>query len=335
MERTLGALLLLVALIPRALLLSRGDPFWFDEDWTEEVGLLPLPQILERLAASDFHPPLGYLLLGAWARLMHGLGIEAEVFYRLPLVLAGMGASYGLYRLLLAKGAGPWRAFLGGSALALMPEQVLQDTEFRMYALASLLQVGALAGALTGRRGFWALFAAFGLYTHYLGGALALSLGGLMGWGRHLLWPLLAFLPWAPVALHQALRVESIARYNGSPASRIQEIASLLYGHEDLLLVPGLLFWGLALFGLLREREGRILLGGTFLALALLGLLGFQPASPRYLPLLSPFLAYGAARAARGLVGTTLLLAVLLLWLALWPWMEWARLSLAWPAFAN
>jgi len=56
-DRTLALLLFLLALLPRGLLLQENPPFWFDEDWTLEVGTLPPGQLLQALRTEDFHPP--------------------------------------------------------------------------------------------------------------------------------------------------------------------------------------------------------------------------------------------------------------------------------------
>ncbi|MEN2983376.1 MAG: hypothetical protein ABDH20_13105 [Thermus sp.] len=321
--------LFLLALLPRAGLLGANPPFWFDEDWTLEVGLLSLSDLLRRTALEDLHPPLSYLVLGLWARGLGALGVEAETPLRLLPTLLGSLVPPLLYLALRARGLPHGWAFLGGSVYALVPQGVLQDTEFRMYPLASLLVALALLGAVRGTPLVWGLAAAGALWTHYLAGAVALSLGTSFGW--RVLLPLLSLLPWAPALVEQAGRVDEVASWNEPPVRRLPEVGGLLWGvDEPVLVAVGTAFWGLALLGLLWSRPFP---WGFPVALGLLALLGFQPVSPRYLPTLLPVLAYGATLGAwklRG-VGAGLLLLMGLSWWALYPWTLLARWGTAWP----
>lgn len=318
-DRLLFLLLFLLGLGARAALLLADPPFWFDEDWTLEVGTLPLGEMLARLAGEDFHPPLSYLVLGGWARLWGALGVERELPLRLLPALLGSLAGPVLFLALRARGVPPLFAFLGGSLWAFLPQALLQDTEFRMYPLAALLVALSLLGSVRGAFPLWAFGTGLALYTHYLAGAAALSLGFPFGPKRALL-PLLPFLPWVPILLGQAGRVKEVARWNLEASARLKEVLGLLWEVPDPLFLPlGGLFWGLALLGLLRERQALL---PFVLAVGLLFALGFQPVSPRYLPVLLPVLAYGAGVAAwrGGLAGAALLLALPLAWWALLPW---------------
>jgi len=328
-DRTLALLLFLLALLPRGLLLQENPPFWFDEDWTLEVGTLPPGQLLQALRTEDFHPPLGYLVLGAWASFLGLFGVEGEVPLRLLPVLLGSAVAPLLFFSLRAQGLPTPLALLGGSLWAFLPQALLQDTEFRMYPLAALLVAAALLGAK--RRSFplWAGATALALWTHYLAGAVALSLG--LPFGRRALLPPLAFLPWVPALLEQVGRVHQVAYWNGEPASRLKEVLALFWEVPDPLFLPlGALFWGLALLGLLLERQALL---PFVLAVGLLFALGFQPISPRYLPVLLPVLVYGAGVAAwrLRLPGAVLLLALNLSWWALLPWTALMRLATSWP----
>lgn len=329
-EKTSLLLLFLLALLPRLSLLLADPPFWFDEGWTLEVGALPLGEMLPRLAGEDFHPPLSYLVLGGWARLWGALGVERELPLRLLPALLGSLVGPVLFLSLRARGVPPFFAFLGGSLWTFLPQALLQDTEFRMYPLAALLVALSLLGAVRGAFPLWASGTALALYTHYLAGAAALSLGLPFGPKRVLL-PLLPFLPWVPAILGQAGRVDEVARWNLEASARLKEVLALLWQVPDPLFIPlGGLFWGLALWGLLRERQALLPFA---LAVGLLFALGFQPVSPRYLPVLLPVLAYGAGMAAwrGGLAGGALLLALLLAWASLLPWTALARLATSWP----
>ncbi|BDG23731.1 hypothetical protein TthSNM33_09250 [Thermus thermophilus] len=323
-------LLFLLALLPRSLLLHLEPPFWFDEDWTEETGLMPLPAMVLRLWSEDFHPLLGYLLLGLWARLMHAFSLEAEVFYRLLPALLGAYSTVVLFRALRTF-LPPWRAFLVALVYALVPQGVLQDVEFRQYALAKLAVALALEASLTGRPWAWAGYGALAFHLHYLAGLVALAfLPGLKKpWGRHLLLYALPLLLWAPVLFHQASKLHSIARWVGTPDERLPEtLAFLLFSEDPALRVLGVLFWGLALGGLMQSPL-RPSLTVLALGVGVLYTLGFSPLTPRYAYLLLPLLGYGLAWAFRTRVYALPLLMLLLGWLWCWPWVEVS----AWATF--
>lgn len=320
-------LVLLLTLLPRIALLKLGVPFWFDEDWTEETGLMPLTAMWDRVRTEDFHPMLGYLLLGAWARLMHILGLEAEVFYPILPVLLGAYSAVVLFRILSAF-LPPHQAFLGALVYALVPQGVVQDTEFRMYAPAKLAVALALEAVQRGRALAWAAYGALAFHLHYLAGLVALSLFPVLRrpWGSHLLLFALPLLLWLPVVLHQASRLSGIARWVGTPEEQAPAFLSfLLFNREPVLLGLGLLFWAPALLGLLLS-PWRASLGVMALGVALLFLLGFQPLTPRYAYLLLPLLAFGFGwflkRRASGPSSFLLPLALLLGWLWCWPWLE-------------
>ncbi len=288
-----------------------GPPFWFDEDWTEETGLMPLPAMVLRLWNEDFHPILGYLLLGLWARAMHALSLEAEVFYRLLPALLGAYSALVIFRV-----AGvflpPWRAFLVALVYALVPQGVLQDVEFRQYAPAKLAVALALEASLAGRPWAWAAYGALAFHLHYLAGLVTLAfLPGLeRQWVRPLLLYALLLLPWTPVVVHQASKLDGIAHWVGTPEERLPETVSfLLFSKDPALWILGALFWSLALGGLLRSPL-RLSLAVLALGVGLFLALGFTPLTPRYAYLLLPLLGYGLAWGSRARV-------YVLPW---WPW---------------
>lgn len=335
-------LLFLLALLPRAAILGLNTPFWFDEDWTEETGLLPLGPMFRRVVEEDFHPLLGYLVLGSWARLLHALHIEAEAFYRLLPALLGAYASVVLYRL-LTRFLPPGNAFLGSLAFALIPQGILQDTEFRQYALAKLALTLALEGALTNRPWAFALHSALAFHLHYLAGALALTLLPVQkkAFGKHLLLFLGLILPWVPVPLGQVQRLKEIAFWVGKPEDNLMGMVSLLiYNQEPALLFLGVLYLLSAFLGLLLSPL-RVSLPLVLFLGAFLFAVGFQPLSPRYLFLLLPFLGYGASwllrvEAVRSpnavWAGMLLLAAVAAGWVWCFPWIQLTAWSMPWQS---
>ncbi|MCX7849668.1 hypothetical protein [Thermus sp.] len=330
-EREALLFLGLLALLPRVHLLGLGKPFWPDEDWTLEAGFMSLGSLLWRTATEDFHPPLGYLILGLWGRFLALFGVENEVPLRLLPVLVGASVPLLLYRSLREGGVPLPYALFGSLAYALIPQGIVQDVEFRMYPLAAFWVALSLWGSLGGKPRMWAWGTLLALWTHYLAGVVAFSLGLRFGNAKILLWPVAGFLPWVPFALLQMTKVNEVAHWNGTPGERLVEVGQLLGSvAEPVLLVLGLGYWTLGLLGLL----GRQNLLPVVLAVGLLFLLGFQPVSPRYLPPLLPLLAYGAALFASrlGPIGY-LLLFWPLAWAYLLPWAVVAYWKTYWPTF--
>ncbi len=158
------------------------EGFWYDEAYSAAMAEHPMPEIL-RLAASDVHPPLYYLLLRC-VRLMLG---NSEASLRLLSVL-GAVAFVGL-------GAGPVRRLFGlrtsilYAVVALStPAILIYAHEARMYSLLiPAVTASALYGYLAARdnlRRDWIVFGLSSLaaaYLHYYGAMavfyVVLSLG--------------------------------------------------------------------------------------------------------------------------------------------------------------
>ncbi|HNS50096.1 MAG TPA: glycosyltransferase family 39 protein [Anaerolineae bacterium] len=217
----LHALLLAsVLLLAAALRFYRLDhqSLWNDEGTSVAMAQRDL-QTIARNAAADIHPPLYYVLLSRWVRVL-GTG-EAAVRSLSALLGVGLVAlTYALGRLLLGLRPALAAAFLA----AISPFQVYYSQEARMYMLLAVLAAGAvLALARWVRRPTWQALAALvlleaaGLWTHYSFAfvALALNLAFLLSlrrgtlqqlvpWGASQVAALLLFAPWLPVALRQA-----------------------------------------------------------------------------------------------------------------------------------
>lgn len=178
---------------------------WFDEAWSWYVSRQPVSVILEE-GRSNIHPPFLHIVLKVWTALFG----ESRVALRMPSLLANVGTiglTYVLGRWMLSRRV----ALLAAFFLALSPHQVFYAQEARMYALVTVLTVGAvlahvrllremgmLAGAVarasSGRRLLgWAfiymLSGALALYTHVFGAlvltALAVHFLGLVAWRSH------------------------------------------------------------------------------------------------------------------------------------------------------
>ena len=181
MKRSLWAagtvLLLLLAFIPRVWNTAYGD-LSFDEVATVFIAQRPLLEVLRYLSgAVREHPPLYYLLMSLWLRLVGA----SEFATRYPSALLGVlsvAASGQLARRLfrrccpasVAREAGFWTALF----LAVMPFSVQVGRTGRMYALVILLAILIMDHWLRWMahptRRNWVIFLGVslaGLSTHY------------------------------------------------------------------------------------------------------------------------------------------------------------------------
>jgi hypothetical protein len=146
------------------------ESLWVDEAWTLTCTLGSLGDLVETVR-QDVHPPLYYLMVRLWARLL-GTG---ETLLRLPSVLMSTGVvalTYCLGRRLV----GRWAAVVAAAALAVAPFQVQYAQEARSYAQLLLLTVLSMLCLVrlidTGGRGWsmgWLGSAAALVWTHYVG----------------------------------------------------------------------------------------------------------------------------------------------------------------------
>jgi Dolichyl-phosphate-mannose-protein mannosyltransferase len=165
--------------------------------------------VIERVQTDqEITPPLYFLVTWLTAKLG-----DSTAWLQLPSVLAGI-ALIPLVYLLGVKTVGRPAALVGAALTALNPHLIFYSAETRAYALVVLLvllSTLALLTALdTGRRRWWAAYAAFscaGMYTHY---TAAFALGAQVLW---VLWAhreswrallvangiaAIGFLPWLP-----------------------------------------------------------------------------------------------------------------------------------------
>lgn len=190
--------------------------FWFDEAYSVSVGKGDLTSILSFLR-NDAHPPLYYVLVGWWTRLVGTSETAARSLSALIGVLM-VPAWYGFARGMVGREVAlAAAALLAGSALAVRAAQ-----EARMYVLLGLFALGswwAFVAALRDRRvRTWALYvlcAALMLYTHYYAffvlaaqglyvvGRLRSDRGAVAAAAVAMLCAGLCFLPWLPTFLSQ------------------------------------------------------------------------------------------------------------------------------------
>ena len=256
-----------------------GVNFWIDEALSVGIADRPLGDI-PSILRLDGSPPLYYLLLHGWMRLLGDRSEEATHVLSLMMALATIPVAFALLRALAGERAGWCAAVLA----AVNPFLTQYAQETRMYALVVLLGVVAgagFAGTFVLRRGRgWAVAFALALvallYTHnwavFLGAAMGLAWLGLLARDRTLLKPGLAtfgavavlYAPWIPTLLFQAA-------HTGAPWARrptteqLQEVPELLLGQVEYVLL--VLVAAVALTGGLRRHPDRRL-ALTFVGLA-------------------------------------------------------------------
>jgi len=150
--------------------------FWYDEAFSANAASRPIPEIVALTAREDAHPPLYYIALAAWGRVVG----TSDVALRSLGAIASLGtvlATWWIGRRLGGHLIGALAAFLTATS----PFQVLAAQEARMYVLLGLLTVlawAALLVALEGRRGGWIAYViatTLALYTHYFAGLTLLG----------------------------------------------------------------------------------------------------------------------------------------------------------------
>ncbi|MBI2911250.1 MAG: glycosyltransferase family 39 protein [Chloroflexi bacterium] len=268
----LGASLVLLAFVLRLRGLD-GDSLWFDEAISLTFARESVPELFQSIS-QDNHPPLYFILLHLWLPLAG----QGEYALRWLSLAPGVAMVALLLPLTLrwSRGLAPpslpfVAAALASLWLALSPFHRFHSQEVRVYTWATLwvgLSLYALLRAEEAgphRRRWWvvlALAGALGLYTHYHVGLflLAATLGWLLLVGPRRSAPgvaalavsVLAFLPWAPVAL-----------------ARLAGDHSYWPGIPELLSLAGRAFATLSGAAALSPWPGAALAGGTALLLAL------------------------------------------------------------------
>ena len=223
-----------------------AQSLWFDETLSAVFARQPVWQLLPTLVYQDIHPPLYYLLLHFWMRLVG----ESEFGIRFLSLMCGLPAVPATYvfgralfrddqtgkdvsRPEVSTGTRWDRrtaiGLIGACLLAFSPFMVYYSQEARMYALLATLSVlssHALWKVLTTRQTrWWWGFVAFTtamLYTQYFGGlvvifeslvVLAVLLRGSQV-ARKAIGALalvaLLYVPWLPFAYLQLQRLVNV-----------------------------------------------------------------------------------------------------------------------------
>ena len=163
-----------------ALLLSAGQPIWFDEGYSILLAREPVGELLA-LTAVDAHPPFYYLVLKAWGELF---GFTEVALRSLSAVM--LGGAVMMMLVLVRRLFGARVMVVSTLVLVLAPFALRYGYEVRMYAMASLIGIAATYALVRAREStnnaWWVLYAslvALGMYTLYM---------TLAVWVAHVVW---------------------------------------------------------------------------------------------------------------------------------------------------
>ena len=207
--------------------------YWIDEGLSVGIARHPLTQI-PGLLRQDGSPPLYYLLLGVWIRIV-GDGEARTHALSLAFALLTVPLAFAAGRALFSERAGWFTAVMAG----LIPFLSYYAQETRMYTLLALLSLATAASFalvfVAGQRRWLGAFVVSGaamIYTHSWGlfmlAGTAIALAPLLR-RRAVAWRdvligygaiALLYLPWAPTVLYQA-------RHTGAPWSTAPTISDI------------------------------------------------------------------------------------------------------------
>jgi 4-amino-4-deoxy-L-arabinose transferase-like glycosyltransferase len=209
-------LLLLLAALALQFAGAAQKSYWEDEAWTAAQAVKS-PAEIALATARDRHPPLYFLVAGAWSKVF-GAGEVGLRSLSIVFTLASLGLGYWLAR----RVAGHSAALAGLALLTFSPLLLTYGHTARYYSLTMLLGLGLVSAFLkyldTRHPGYLALYILLGaglLYTSYpaLGLLLACNVWWLVFLRKHpdTLLPWLAaqllvaasFVPWLPVLTAQ------------------------------------------------------------------------------------------------------------------------------------
>lgn len=348
------ALLCLLALGLRLYRLD-GQSLWYDEALSVHYARLPAAELIRAVADSD-HPPLYFLLLAGWIRLLGA----SEWAVRALSAWGGVLAVPLTYRLGQVTGLRP-AGVLAAAVIAISPFLVWYGQEARPYAWlvvqATLAGVLLRRALLTDRRCYRLAYVLAGVamaYTHVYGAFVLLFhalyaaarswLGAfvpLPAWqaaSRYLRYWLIAsfiaigllFSPWAYIWLRQYQRGATYWQGSFSAAQAAllflraaatgETAADMAWRDAAALTMLALLLWGSVVTLRTRGADAPFLLGHLLIVAGLiLGIVWYVPKfAPRYLLVVKPMLAVVVGAGLWDLWKRPRLRVLLLAMLALW-----------------
>ena len=171
--------LLLSACFKIALLDSRE--LWLDETYSAFAANLHFPDLI-RYTAGDVHPPLFYILLWAWVRIVGDAQTQLRLFSVVLSICSTLGVFFSAQRLLGTR----FGAF-AAALFALSPMLFVYSLEVRMYMLSTLVFICLLNvhWVVAESEAKWPLvaysaLAALLFYVHYI--AVFILIGFFADW---------------------------------------------------------------------------------------------------------------------------------------------------------
>lgn len=200
----------LAAFALRMVGLAEIPPRW-DEGWTVAHASLDIVSLLT-ITAADVHPPLFYLLLGAWQSTI-GVGVFTARYLAVLVSVPAIPLAYAVARTWHAnKRAQNWRlALLAAALMAWLPLGVYYGAVIRMYALAPSLVLLATWAGLRMASGH------VGTHPRRVTIAFVIGTAGAMLTLYHAVWAL--------AALGFYLLLMTLARHNAANPHRITLLA--------------------------------------------------------------------------------------------------------------
>lgn len=255
--------LLALAAVARGLFLGRVG-LWHDPAVAHYYALQSPGWIIKNCATWINHPPLFFLLLHGWLKVVPRFNQVIVELFNLAFALGAVFVFYSWLRNYFA----PRYAFLGGFVFALNPFHVYYSFELRMYSLAvfALTATVYFTSRIFQNRGQkltswlgWVLASLVGLYTHSFTGLFLLVVGLTVGWqsykyGYVKAWLfaagaiIIGYSPWGFFVVRQALRISGEYWLPPFRGSYPLDLFYLLAGYIGPRF-SGL--WALGTFGLL------------------------------------------------------------------------------------
>ncbi len=246
------------------MLLSVGQPVWFDEGYSILLAKSSYSELLS-LTAVDAHPPLFYLLLKFWGDIFgyseFALRSMSALFISAAVVVAAL-----TLRKMFSKRV----ALIALPFIVFAPFLLRYGYEVRMYALATLIAVSATFALVKARAAkgweWWIVYGtlvALGMYTLYMIVAvwfahfvwlLAVSIKSRQRpfWRWKWLWAfacaVILFLPYIPTFINQLIHSALPGMGNEMTITQVTNIASTLTMYTPEWSLGG---WGTVVLALI------------------------------------------------------------------------------------
>lgn len=120
-------------------LIGINQSMWLDESISANIAKLSIEKIVPQFSVGDFHPPLFYLVLDLWVKVV-GSGVIQMRILSVIFSLITIWLVYKIGSLLKDKKTGLWAAILVG----VNPLLIYYSQELRMYSMMTMFLMGAV-----------------------------------------------------------------------------------------------------------------------------------------------------------------------------------------------